>query len=679
MQSPPESFYAPRQPDSTSAERVPPSVPDHELFQRIGSGAYGEVWLARNLATGALRAVKIVYRSTFADERPFNREFEGIKKFDAVSRSHPSQLALFHVGRNNAAAYFYYVMELADSIKVWRDVPSAPPGTPSALPATTYVAHTLRADLEQGRLPAVRVLEIALALTEALAHLHANGLIHRDVKPSNIIFVQGRPKLADIGLVTDASDTRSIVGTEGYLAPEGPGSAAADIFALGKVLYEMSSGLDRRRFPELPSDLRAWPDRREAIEINEIILKACAKDPACRYATAEAMLSDLKLLGAGKSVRQRRFLQSVLSWTWKTSALVALGVLALVVIKNELARRAALTLKSLPEWRQSVTTNQAAWQAWQRAWQMVNTYTSAGLSNAIQEWERATELDPNYYGAWSTLSITLTIAVSEGHLPGNNVLPRARFCAEKAIALNPKFGAAYGSLAQCNLAMNYDYAAAEPLFRKAIELDPDNPFTRINFAWELLFHNQLVEAEQFWKRLNREQPQRAQSYFGLGILAFLAGKEAEALALFNEGIRLAPDRPLWHSWRGDFLWAFNQRQAAAQDWLDQVELGGFYFLDRKTDSASLRQILNARGPDAFLDSLIALCEERQKAGQFVSGLDLARLHAHGGHVGKALDHLEIAIEEKRGMNLSVKVNPAFKILRDEPRFHEALRRLKLEK
>ena len=92
----------------------PPSVPDHDLFQRIGAGAYGEVWLARNLATGALRAVKIVYRSTFADERPFNREFEGIKKFDVVSRSHPSQLALFHVGRNDAAEYFYYVMELAD-------------------------------------------------------------------------------------------------------------------------------------------------------------------------------------------------------------------------------------------------------------------------------------------------------------------------------------------------------------------------------------------------------------------------------------------------------------------------------------------------------------------------------------------------------------------------------------
>ena len=144
--------------------------------------------------------------------------------------------------------------------------------------SATYVPHTLRADLERGRLPAARVLEIGLALTEALGHLHRNGLVHRDVKPSNVIFVNGRPKLADIGLVTDASDRCSIVGTEGYLPPEGPGTPQADIFALGKVLYEAATGLDRREFPKLPEDLRAWPDRTAVVEFNEIILKACAQE-----------------------------------------------------------------------------------------------------------------------------------------------------------------------------------------------------------------------------------------------------------------------------------------------------------------------------------------------------------------------------------------------------------------
>src|SRR5689334_23350150 len=77
-----------------------PAVPDYDLLRRVASGAYGEVWLARNNATGVLRAAKIVWRDAFADARPFDREFEGIQKFERISREHPSQLALFHIGRN---------------------------------------------------------------------------------------------------------------------------------------------------------------------------------------------------------------------------------------------------------------------------------------------------------------------------------------------------------------------------------------------------------------------------------------------------------------------------------------------------------------------------------------------------------------------------------------------------
>jgi len=143
--------------------------------------------------------------------------------------------------------------------------------------------HTLRAELERGRLTAERVLEIGLALAEALSHLHRNGLVHRDVKPSNVIFVKGRPKLADIGLVTDASDQCSIVGTKGYLPPEGRGAPQADIFALGKVLYEAATGMDRREFPELPLDLRAWPDAKLVFELNEIASRPAP--PTCGSAT----------------------------------------------------------------------------------------------------------------------------------------------------------------------------------------------------------------------------------------------------------------------------------------------------------------------------------------------------------------------------------------------------------
>ena len=89
------------------------SIPDYELLRSIGHGAYGEVWLARNV-TGSFVALKVVSRAAFDYDRPFEREFEGIKRFEPISRSDPSQVAILHVGRGEG--FFYYVMELADDV-----------------------------------------------------------------------------------------------------------------------------------------------------------------------------------------------------------------------------------------------------------------------------------------------------------------------------------------------------------------------------------------------------------------------------------------------------------------------------------------------------------------------------------------------------------------------------------
>ena len=74
-------------PAEEGAGSKPPPVPDHALLRRIGHGAYGDVWLARS-ALGTLRAVKVVYRARFKEDRPYEREFHGILKFEPVSRSH---------------------------------------------------------------------------------------------------------------------------------------------------------------------------------------------------------------------------------------------------------------------------------------------------------------------------------------------------------------------------------------------------------------------------------------------------------------------------------------------------------------------------------------------------------------------------------------------------------------
>jgi len=297
----------------------PPRVPDHELIRRIGRGAYGEVWLARS-ATGAFRAVKIVHRQSFDHDRPFEREFEGILKFEPVSRTHDSQVDILHVGRGDDC--FYYVMELADD-----------QATGGQINPDNYAPRTLKSDLQfRGRIEFEECVRIGVALATALENLHGNGLAHRDVKPSNIIFVNGVPKLADIGLVAGVGATRSYVGTEGFAAPEGPGSPQADLYSLGKVLYEISTGKDRQEFPELPTQLRELPDRDGLMELNAVIARACRHDPKDRYASADAMRAELELLQSGKSLarlhrteKRLRFVQRAGAAATALAALIAAG------------------------------------------------------------------------------------------------------------------------------------------------------------------------------------------------------------------------------------------------------------------------------------------------------------------------------------------------------------------
>src|SRR5262249_4786092 len=116
-----ESFYPDLAPTRCTKSEPPapaschpqPIVPEHELLRPIGRGAYGEVWLARN-RTGTYRAVKVVYRDSFSDELPYEREFKGIQKFEPISRSHDGFVDVLQIGRDDQAGYFYYVMELAD-------------------------------------------------------------------------------------------------------------------------------------------------------------------------------------------------------------------------------------------------------------------------------------------------------------------------------------------------------------------------------------------------------------------------------------------------------------------------------------------------------------------------------------------------------------------------------------
>jgi CHASE2 domain-containing sensor protein len=281
---------APKTPQVPAGAPVP-NFPGYELVHPpFGEGAYGKVWLARG-TDNQWRALKAVYLAEFDnDPAPYEREFSGIKKYQPLSALHPGLLRVDFVSEK-LDGYFYYVMELADAIDpIWTSDPAA------------YKPRDLvseRARLPKRRLPVRECLRVGILLSDALEFLHRRGLTHRDIKPQNIIFVAGQPKLADLGLLTEIrpdDQERTLVGTPGFMPPlpERPGTVAADLYAFGMVLYVVSTGRNAALFPELATTLVSAEEPPEFLPLNEIILKACQPLPTDRYTSAAEMGAALK-------------------------------------------------------------------------------------------------------------------------------------------------------------------------------------------------------------------------------------------------------------------------------------------------------------------------------------------------------------------------------------------------
>lgn len=281
--------------------------------------------------TGTLRAVKIVRRAFFDTARPYEREFAGLLHFEPLSRRHESLVDILQVGRSPDNEYFYCVMELAD------DARSPAPGCDSS--ASSFEPLTLDTLIRQhgGRLTVPASTAIARKVAEGLHFLHEARLAHGDVKPSNIIFVGSEPKLADVGLVARTDSTRSCVETRGYVPPEGPGSPQADIYSLGKCLYEMAMGQDRQAFPSPPAQLAEMSDRVDLLELNDVITKACEPEVGERYRTAGLMADDLRWLESGQSLRKRMRRRKAMRWAVVTGViLISLAAILLAHLRPKL-------------------------------------------------------------------------------------------------------------------------------------------------------------------------------------------------------------------------------------------------------------------------------------------------------------------------------------------------------
>jgi serine/threonine protein kinase len=274
--------------------------PGYEYIKEIGSGGYGYVYLLGNNQNSSQQYVagKFVYRHIFGfPDDPgasagYKRALDGLQNFRSVSKQSEYLLRIFDVRERHEEGYFCYMMELADDVEFGHNIDPH-----------TYKPRTLKNELERcghrRRLSATQCIDISIVLARGLQVLHESGFTHRDVRPSNIIFIDGVPKLADIDLLAGSDLALPSYIPKDYAAPEGCHSNRADIFSLGKTIYEMCTGLPVKSYPCLPRDVRHWDDHRTTLYINRVIAKACARDLHKRYESAARMLTDLEEISHG--------------------------------------------------------------------------------------------------------------------------------------------------------------------------------------------------------------------------------------------------------------------------------------------------------------------------------------------------------------------------------------------
>lgn len=306
---------------------------NYELLNEIGRGGMGVVYQARQADLDRMVAVKMIRSSCLASQEDVQRFHQEARA--AAGLQHPHIVKIFEVGQVGGQPFFS--MEFIEG-------------------------ESLFQRLKRGELPVKQAVEIVAKVARAVKHLHQHHILHRDLKPQNILLDQeGQPFVTDFGLAkileedSDLTQTGAVLGTPGYMAPEqaapstGTCSEASDVYSLGAILYHALTG--RAPFsgpnpfetlvavlesePLLPRKLNPKIPR----ELELICLKCLEKDPAKRIGSAQALADELERFLRGEPVETKtsEFRQRLRRWSRREFSLVtrlAAIVSAMVIIQS---------------------------------------------------------------------------------------------------------------------------------------------------------------------------------------------------------------------------------------------------------------------------------------------------------------------------------------------------------
>ena len=319
-------------------------VGDYELLERLAEGGMGVVWRARQVSLGRVVALKMIRSGLLAsaeEVQRFRHEAES-----AAALDHPNIVPIYEVGEDEGRHFFS--MKLIEG------------GNLGELGAQCDAAGRHAAPWAR------RVAGIIATIARAVHHAHQRGLLHRDVKPSNVLIDEhGQPHLTDFGLAKLAegaatmTQTLAVLGTPSYMAPEQAAgnsrglTLAADVYSLGAVLYELLSGRPPFEGDSTLELLRQVQERDAAPirksnpaisrDLDTICLKCLHKEPQRRYVSAEELAIDLEHWLSGKPIRARPVAAGEKLWLWSrrnpTAVIAGILLLALAIVSTVAALR----------------------------------------------------------------------------------------------------------------------------------------------------------------------------------------------------------------------------------------------------------------------------------------------------------------------------------------------------
>lgn len=628
------------------------TVAHYEIAQRLGQGGMGVVYRALDHQLQRTVALKLLRPRTQGNTRAKERLL--IEARAAAALDHPNICTIYEVGETAEQQSF--------------------------IAMGYYEGETLEHLLRRGPLEASLALDYARQIALGLAAAHARGIIHRDVKPGNImITANGVVKLLDFGVarIVDVDVTHESVtpGTIAYMAPEQVTSRAADprtdLWALGVVLYEMCTGTrpfgGEHAGAVLYAILHDVPTPVSSVrpdvpgQLGLVIERLLAKDPNQRYRDAELLLADLE---SSSTAHDRGWLAAAIGRPgrrWRRHAVwygaAALGIAALIALWPGAP-------PSTPSERRI-----AAKDLYDQGQRDVLFRTASGRRQAQGFFRQAIALDSTYAAAHAALAHMLVMTAEDTGASRIHPLLEAEQIARQAIVLDSSLAEGHAALGHA-LLFDYQFAEAERQFKHAVDRNPRLPYLREFFVWLYVFTDRPREALEQANRGLADNPNSPTAIAEVARGLLLNDRCDEALELLGRLTYLQPPPARAASiaaqcWAQQRMWqrAVDQLRPVAQRNPLQTDPWLGFMLARAGQTDEARQIR---------DRLVELW--RRDGG---SAFGVAVVDAGFGDFDGAFEWLDKAIDD-RSLRYNI-MEPAFSELRQDPRFDRVRQRLGIQR